>query len=136
MIIQSSTKEQSVQDIYKVTHAPNYKALYQAIQSEFKKNRTDEDMFFFIENLLCWMCPEISMCLDDDGTIEVFYGQGSFIAGEFKDLKKLVASEEFISVVLADDSERYAMLMTEIEKCLEWGDEGIEIVMHDRSNSL
>lgn len=136
MLIKSSTREINEQDTKIVSNAQSYKDLYAAIIPEFRKNRSDEDLFFFIENLLCWMCPKISLCLDEDGTVEVFYDQGSFIAGDFQDLVKLVTSDDFIGIVEAAAPTRYFALFANIEKYFDMGDECIEIVFRGWSNSL
>lgn len=136
MLIQSSTRKISDRDTFVVSNSKSYKELYAAIITEFSKGRSDEDLFFFIENLLCWMCPEVSLCLDEDETVEVFYDQGSFIAGDLQDLVKLVASDDFSGIVEAEAPTRYISLIANIEKYFDWGDEGIEIGFHGWSNSL
>lgn len=136
MLIQSSTRKISERDTLLVSNSKSYKELYTAIITEFSKGRSDEDLFFFIENLLCWMCPEVSLCLDEDETVEVFYDQGSFIAGDLQDLVKLVASDDFIGIVEAVEPTRYFSLMANIEKYLEWGEEGVVIELDGGSNSL
>ncbi|MBK3462663.1 hypothetical protein [Pseudomonas haemolytica] len=133
MLITSSTNER---DTLLVSNAQSYKELYMAIIPELRKNRSDDDLFFFIENLLCWMCPKITMCLDDDRTVEVFYNQDSFIEGDFHDLVKLVTSDDFIGIVEAVEPTRYFSLMANIEKYLEWGEEGVVIELDGGSNSL
>lgn len=119
-----------------VSDSKSYKELYAAIIPEFSKSRSDEDLFFFIENLLCWMCPEISLCLDEYGTVEVFYDQGSFIAGDFKDLVKLVSSDDFSGIVEGEAPTCYFELIANIEKYFDWDDEGVEVEFHGWSNSL
>lgn len=84
-----------------VYEAENYKALYDYICSEFKSNRSSTEMFWFMQSLICWMCPDMSMSFDrDDESVDIYYEDGcNRIRGAYLDLKAAFLSDRFMFMV-------------------------------------
>lgn len=84
-----------------VYEAENYQSLYGYVCNEFKSNRSSTEMFWFMQSLICWMCPDMSMSFDiDDQTVDIYYEDGcNRIRGAYLDLKTAFLSDRFMFLV-------------------------------------
>ncbi|EPH2332022.1 hypothetical protein L4P95_004780 [Pseudomonas aeruginosa] len=85
-----------------------------------------DEVFAFAEQLITTICPQSTMCLDDDGTVEVFYGSDlEFIGGNLSDLERCLLSPEFKAILDNKSSSTNIEVLKVLEKYLETPEECI-----------